>query len=294
MQRRRPVVLHSIVRFSTVTRLARRLGDMLRSERDVVESGYDRIASSYLDARTRDGGDVALLEELLADIPDGSRVLDAGCGSGVPVVSRLREAGHDVVGLDFSSGQLSLARAVLASDRLVQGDVTDLPLACASFGAVVSFYAVIHVPRQQHRHLFEEIYRVLDPADARSSASVGVTCRPTTIRRAGSAFRCSGSFRRDDEPRPACGSRARLAMEQTGDRSDGARLASVRPRQPRLTAGFVATHGVIDVEGMGPPPRRHAATGLETSFRSRCSYRCLKEPRQTFRVDHNEPQPNGE
>jgi|HubBroStandDraft_6_1064221.scaffolds.fasta_scaffold166475_2 hypothetical protein len=98
MQRRRPVVLHSIVRFSTVTRLARRLGDMLRSERDVVESGYDRIASSYLDARTRDGGDVALLEELLADIPDGSRVLDAGCGSGVPVVSRLREAGHDVVG----------------------------------------------------------------------------------------------------------------------------------------------------------------------------------------------------
>src|SRR5580698_1988438 len=51
MQRRRPVVLHSIVRFSTVTRLARRLGDMLRSERDVVESDYDRIASSYLDAR---------------------------------------------------------------------------------------------------------------------------------------------------------------------------------------------------------------------------------------------------
>jgi SAM-dependent methyltransferase len=44
-----------------------------------------------------------------------------------------------------------------------RGDVTDLPLACASFDAVVSFYAVTHVPRQEHRHLFEETCRVLRP-----------------------------------------------------------------------------------------------------------------------------------
>jgi ubiquinone/menaquinone biosynthesis C-methylase UbiE len=134
---------------------------MNRRERKVVRDGYDRIASTYLEARPHDGEDVALLEELLSQLSNASRVLDAGCGSGVPVSSRLLDGGHDVIGVDFSSGQLSLARTVLAEGHLVQGDLTELPFADESFDAVVSFYAIIHVPRQEHDPLLREIHRVL-------------------------------------------------------------------------------------------------------------------------------------
>lgn len=95
-------------------------------EKEVVREGYDSVASAYLEARTRDGADVALLETLLGRLPAGSLVMDAGCGSGVPVSGRLIEAGHQVVGLDFSFGQLSLARAVLPASRVVQGELTAL------------------------------------------------------------------------------------------------------------------------------------------------------------------------
>jgi ubiquinone/menaquinone biosynthesis C-methylase UbiE len=134
---------------------------MTGSEKRVVQEGYDRVADSYLQARPHDGEDMALLAEVLHDLPSHSRILDAGCGSGIPVARQLLEAGHDVVGLDFSSGQLSLARSNLATCQLVQGDLTNLPFSNRSFEAVVSYYAIIHVPREEHEALLREIHRVV-------------------------------------------------------------------------------------------------------------------------------------
>ncbi len=134
---------------------------MTGPEKRLVREGYDRIARSYLEGRPHDGEDIALLAEALNDLPSHSRVLDAGCGAGVPVASQLLEARHDVTGLDFSLGQLSLAQANLARCQLVQGDLTNLPFSSGSFDAVVSYYAIIHVPRQEHEALFAEIHRVL-------------------------------------------------------------------------------------------------------------------------------------
>ena len=129
--------------------------------KSVVREGYDRIASSYHEARPHDGEDIALLAAVANDLSNHSRVLDAGCGSGVPVARQLLEAGHDVTGLDFSSGQLFLARSNLAECHLVQGDLSNLPFSGGSFDAVVSYYAIIHVPREEHEALFTEIHRVL-------------------------------------------------------------------------------------------------------------------------------------
>lgn len=134
---------------------------MTGPEKRVVREGYDQVASTYLEARPRDGEDVALLSEMLKDLPNHGRVLDAGCGSGIPVARRLLEAGHDVTGLDFSSAQLDLARSNVTKCQLVQGDLTNLPFLSGSFDAVVSYYAIIHVPREEHEALLSEIQRVL-------------------------------------------------------------------------------------------------------------------------------------
>ncbi len=47
--------------------------------------------------------------------------------------------------------------------RKSEDDLAQLPFADASFDAVVSFYAIIHVPRVDHPTVFAEVRRVLRP-----------------------------------------------------------------------------------------------------------------------------------
>lgn len=132
------------------------------SARRIVRDGYDTVADEYLAARTA-GGDLALLPELTSRVDVGDAVLDAGCGAGDPVTTRLVSAATDVVGLDLSVAQLRLARSRVPSASLVQADLSVLPFRDGAFRGLVSYYAVIHVPRNDHRAAFREFARVLRP-----------------------------------------------------------------------------------------------------------------------------------
>jgi ubiquinone/menaquinone biosynthesis C-methylase UbiE len=68
----------------------------------LVRDGYNRIALRYLARRSQNGEDVRLLSQLVARLPKGARVLDAGRGPGVPV-SRLLSNDFEVVGVDFAT-----------------------------------------------------------------------------------------------------------------------------------------------------------------------------------------------
>lgn len=132
--------------------------------RRLVQEGYDRIAQRYLAARTSsEGEDLALVSDLAARLDPAAPVLDAGCGAGVPVMTRLVEAGLKPVGLDLSGIQLALARERVPEAPLVQADLAALPFGDRSFEGVVSYYAVIHVPRSNHRAVLGEVRRVLRP-----------------------------------------------------------------------------------------------------------------------------------
>src|SRR5437870_5696214 len=125
-----------------------------------VRESYNRIAAAYLSSRRRDSPDVALLDDLMARLPPRARVLDAGCGAGVPIAQRL-VAGASVVGVDFAEAQLDLARQHVPAGVWVCADLTALPFADASFDAVCSYYAVIHIRREQHAGVLDGFARVL-------------------------------------------------------------------------------------------------------------------------------------
>jgi SAM-dependent methyltransferase len=131
-------------------------------EKRTVRAGYNAIAAKYLATRTEDSEDVQLLQELVRRLPKGAEVLDAGCGAGVPVARYLSQF-FDVTGVDFAEEQIRLARQLVPGAHFLCQDVTELTLADSRFDAICSYYAIIHIPRQEHRALVLNFHRMLKP-----------------------------------------------------------------------------------------------------------------------------------
>jgi SAM-dependent methyltransferase len=140
-------------------------------QRDLVRRGYDAISLTYRgdDGRTAgcSGQDVSRytgwVAELAGLLRPGARVVDLGCGAGVPATRELADHGLRVVGVDFSAVQLRRARRLVPAAGLIQADMTALSLRPASADAVVSFYALIHVPVADQQALFPRIRSWLRP-----------------------------------------------------------------------------------------------------------------------------------
>jgi len=85
---------------------------MTRDPKLVVAHGYDVIAGTYLEHHGQSVVRDRWLREMSARLPEAARVLDLGCGAGVPVAHRLTERGLDVVGVDGSIEQIKLVPGI--------------------------------------------------------------------------------------------------------------------------------------------------------------------------------------
>lgn len=128
--------------------------------RKTVRDGYNAIADRYLAGRRRDSQDVRLLDDLIERLPVNAKVLDAGCGAGIPVSQILSKHFH-VTGVDFSEAQIKLAKKHVPSGAFICQDMTQLDFPDESFDGICSYYAIIHIPREEHQSLLANFYRML-------------------------------------------------------------------------------------------------------------------------------------
>ena len=135
---------------------------MTQDFKELVQTGYDIIAQNYHDSRSAESQDVALIHDLIERLPPNARVLDAGCGSGVPITRTLNQHAN-VIGVDFSETQLALARQHVPDAEFQLADMTALAFEDETFHAVVSYYAIIHVPRDEQSALLRNFQRMLKP-----------------------------------------------------------------------------------------------------------------------------------
>ena len=129
----------------------------------IVQRAYEVIPDRFARWATKIEGDPrqTWTDELIDLLPDGGRVVDLGCGAGVPSTQALAAAGFDVTGVDFSAEQLRRARANVPDARFIEADVTELELPRESFDAVTAFYSLNHVPRDLLGPLLKRLARWL-------------------------------------------------------------------------------------------------------------------------------------
>ena len=145
--------------------------DSSAGRRELVRRGYDAISRDYRDDDGQANPDSSegtgeyarWVDELAPLIQPRARVLDLGCGAGVPATKLLAEKGFDVLGIDMSAVQIERARRLVPRATFEQADMVTWEHEPASFDAVISFYALIHVPLQDQRTLFPKIRRWLRP-----------------------------------------------------------------------------------------------------------------------------------
>jgi 2-polyprenyl-3-methyl-5-hydroxy-6-metoxy-1,4-benzoquinol methylase len=84
---------------------------MSNDPKRIVVSGYDEVAHVYLERFGVSTVRQKWVGRLIDGLPTGGgRVLDLGCGAGIPVARDLTALGHAVVGVDVSAQQIIRAR----------------------------------------------------------------------------------------------------------------------------------------------------------------------------------------
>ena len=91
------------------------------------------------------------------------RVLDLGCGAGIPVARELAALGHAVVGVDGSAQQVARARRNVPKATFLEADMCEVAFEVGSFNAVGAFYSITHVPRTHQGPLMANIAAWLKP-----------------------------------------------------------------------------------------------------------------------------------
>jgi SAM-dependent methyltransferase len=109
---------------------------------------FDLIGERYDESFVDRAAQLEAGEWLIEQLPAGARVLDHGCGSGSPTAVQLAKAGLTVTGVDESSGMLELAGQRVPTGEFLRRDLRELGPDLGEFDAVVSFFALLMLPRQ--------------------------------------------------------------------------------------------------------------------------------------------------
>jgi SAM-dependent methyltransferase len=158
-------------------------------------AAYDRIGARYDDAFPHKDGQLACGNWLLARLEPGARVLDIGCGTGLPTAHQLATAGCAVTCIDISPVMLTYARSNVPQAQFTELDVMDLGQLPGSFDAVVAFFSLLNLPRAIIPRALGLIHGALAPGGLFSLAMVEADVDDVPISFLGSRILVTGYLR---------------------------------------------------------------------------------------------------
>jgi len=222
--------------------------------RDYVH-GYDPRANTRLQDQAN-----ALVDLLHSDTayPEGSLVLEAGCGVGAQTVSLARNSpGARIISVDIAADSLAAARAKVetagfANVRFQQADVFALPFAPASFDHVFVCFLLEHLSRP-----LEALARLKDLLKPGGTITViegdhGSTYFHPDSEAAHAAIRCQVELQRAAGGNANIGRELYPLVQQAGFHAVrvSPRMVYVDSSRPALVDGFTRKTFTAMIEGV--------------------------------------------
>ncbi|MFE5796808.1 class I SAM-dependent methyltransferase [Streptomyces sp. NPDC056503] len=133
---------------------------------------FDGVGLDYERAFGRLPAQLAAVDWLTGRLSPGSRVLDAGSGTGRPVAAMLVDAGHEVTGVDVSGTMVELARARVPGARFEQGDLREHTPPEGGYDAVCAFFPLLMMEREEQVGALRRMASWLAPGGLLVSATV--------------------------------------------------------------------------------------------------------------------------
>ncbi|CAK1359930.1 unnamed protein product [Cercospora beticola] len=134
--------------------------------RTINSQAYDHVAEWYLDwSNSTPSPRQRYTEKVLQNaksIPK-PRILELGCGPGVPITKMLLDRGAEVIANDISAKQISMAKERCPGATFIAGDMSELAFEPASFDGITCFYAIFHLPREDQKTMLANIHSWLRP-----------------------------------------------------------------------------------------------------------------------------------
>jgi ubiquinone/menaquinone biosynthesis C-methylase UbiE len=138
----------------------------LTKQESKLEASYDRVAeeyaAEYYNELERKPFDREMLDEFAASVHNLGRVCDIGCGPG-HISCYLQDRGVSMFGIDLSEEMVRCAQRINPDISFLKGNMLSLDLPEASVAAIVCFYAIIHLQRNDAAEALKEMNRVLEP-----------------------------------------------------------------------------------------------------------------------------------
>jgi SAM-dependent methyltransferase len=157
---------------------------------------FDAIGDRYDEAFPHKDGQIVAGKWLVESLSPGARVLDLGCGTGLPTARQLVDGGLRVTGVDLSSGMLAQARANVPEAELLQADMADIvdggALAPGSFAGVAAFFSLLMLPRDEIPTTLRSIHALLRPDGLLALSMVEADVDNVSIPFLGHTIRVSG------------------------------------------------------------------------------------------------------
>ena len=128
---------------------------MAKDMRKIVEEGYEKgdYAGTFRVSDKPNIMEERFLKKLLKSLPKNPHVLDFGCGIGVPFDKYLTKHKCKVTGIDISQKHINEAKKNVPKAKFIKGDFSKIDFQ-ETFDAIISFYAIFHIPREEHKGLF--------------------------------------------------------------------------------------------------------------------------------------------
>ncbi len=145
----------------------------------IVAHGYDVIGEEYAyQAVAEDDSTRAHYTSILiGGVAPGAKILDLGCGAGLPTTAKLAEH-FNVTGVDISEKQIERARANVPNATFFCADIAKLDFEEKGFDGVAAFFSIIHMPRDEHTAVIRSIARWLRPGGL---VVASLPCRPGKV-----------------------------------------------------------------------------------------------------------------